>query len=196
MLKMPYIHYIDVKSNEQRQQESLYWHHYKSAGHPCSLACLIMICSLLDVTHKEHKWQNGFFHLSWKATSICTEDVKHADNVQQYFWRESNMGLLFTMSWSGRLFFLFLFTTLTGVVASGMKWRRLREFPSLTQAFITSSSLYKWHNCRQNLPRRGFLQKPFVKELAEKEWLLHKSCDLPLHPRRGFCLRVQVAGFS
>ena len=138
MLKIPYIHYIDVKSNEQRQQESLYWHHYKSAGHPCSLACLIMICSLLDVTHKEHWWQNGFFHLSWKATSICTEDVKHADNVQQYFWRESNMGLLFTMSWSGRLFFLFLFTTLTGVVASGMKWRRLREFPSLTQAFITS----------------------------------------------------------
>ncbi len=53
---MPYIHYIDVKSNEQRQQEitgltSL----YKSAGHPCSLACLIVICSLLDITLKEHK---------------------------------------------------------------------------------------------------------------------------------------------
>ena len=68
--------------------------------------------------------------------------------------------------------------------------------PLLDTGFYNLSSLYKWHNCRQNLPRRGFLQKPFVKELAEKEWLLHKSCDLPLHPRRGFCLCVQVAGFS
>jgi hypothetical protein len=50
MLKMPYIHYIDVKSNEQHQQE-ITGLTYKSVEHPCSLACLIMICSLLDVTH-------------------------------------------------------------------------------------------------------------------------------------------------
>ncbi len=39
MLKMPKIHYIDFKSDEQRHQD---------------LACLIMICSLLDVTYREH----------------------------------------------------------------------------------------------------------------------------------------------
>jgi hypothetical protein len=30
-------------------------------------------------------------------------DVKYADNVQQNFWRENNKGLLFTMSWIGRI---------------------------------------------------------------------------------------------
>ncbi len=39
------------------------------------------------------------------------------------------------------------------------------------------------------------MQKPFVKELAEKERLLHKSRDLPLCPRCAFCPGVQVAGF-
>ncbi len=38
-----------------------------------------------------------------KQTTICTEEVKYADNVQHYFQREHNKGLLFTMSWSGRL---------------------------------------------------------------------------------------------
>jgi hypothetical protein len=85
-------------------RKSLDWHPYKSAGHPCSLACLIVIpvCLLLDVTRKEHKWRNGFFRLSWKATSICTEDVKYADNVQQYFWLENNKGLTvhYELEWS------------------------------------------------------------------------------------------------
>jgi hypothetical protein len=65
-----------------------------AARHPCSLVCLIVIRSLLDVTHKEHKWRNGFFRLSWKATSICTEDVKYADNVQEYFRGGNNNTLL------------------------------------------------------------------------------------------------------
>ncbi len=56
-------------------RKSQEWHPYKTAGHPCS----------------------------WKATSICTVDVKYADNVQQYFQRKNNKGLLFTMSWSGWL---------------------------------------------------------------------------------------------
>jgi hypothetical protein len=51
MLKMPHIHYIDVNSNEQRQQDITVLTLYVSGT---SLACLIMICSLLDVTHKEH----------------------------------------------------------------------------------------------------------------------------------------------
>jgi hypothetical protein len=54
MLKMPYIHYIDVKSNEHFQQDIT------------GLSCLIMICSLvsglvpvlpiyyIDVEHNEH----------------------------------------------------------------------------------------------------------------------------------------------
>ena len=57
MLKMPFIHYIDVKSTVMNSvsRKSLDWHPYKSAGHPCSLACPIVICSLLDVTHKDIK---------------------------------------------------------------------------------------------------------------------------------------------
>ncbi len=45
------------------------------------------------------------------ASFVCLEKqpqsalkmLKYADNVQQYFGRENNKGLLFTMSWSGRL---------------------------------------------------------------------------------------------
>ena len=139
-------------------RKSLDWHPYKSAGHPCSLACLLMICSLLDVnhvTHKKHRWLNCFFCLSWKATSICTEDVKYADNVQQYFRQENNKGLLFTMSWSGRL--------------CSCSWSRLSQemlslewsdadwgsSPPSPQAFIISSSLYKWHIWCHGPPRRG-----------------------------------------
>jgi hypothetical protein len=44
---MSYIHYVDIKSNEQRQQEI--------AGlRPCFQACLLVVCLLLDVKHKGH----------------------------------------------------------------------------------------------------------------------------------------------
>ncbi len=139
---MPYIHYIGVKSNEHRQQEingltSL-------LVSRTSLPCLIMICSLVDVTHKEHKWRNGFFRLSWKATSICTEDVKICRQCAAVFLAGIQQGLTIHYELEWLALFLFLITTLTGDVASVMKWRRLREFPPLPQAFITSSSLYKW----------------------------------------------------
>jgi hypothetical protein len=58
---MPYIHYIDVKVMNNVSRKALDWQSYKTAGHPCSLACLIMICSLQEVKHKEHNWRNGFF---------------------------------------------------------------------------------------------------------------------------------------
>jgi hypothetical protein len=136
-------------------RKSLDWHPYKSGGLPCSLACLIVICSLLDVTHKEHKWRNSFFRLSWKATSSCTEDVKYADNVQQYFRWENYKGLTihYELEWSA--LFLFLIMTLTGNVVSGMKWRWLRELLPLLQAFITSSSLCKWRIWFRGPPQGG-----------------------------------------
>ncbi len=34
-------------------------------------------------------------------------DVEYTENVQQDFRRENNKGLLFTISWSGQLLFLF-----------------------------------------------------------------------------------------
>ncbi len=51
-VKMPYFHRIDVKSNEQHPQ-------YISVLTliyiiETSQTCLIMVCSLLDVVHKEH----------------------------------------------------------------------------------------------------------------------------------------------
>jgi hypothetical protein len=52
MLKMPKIHYIDVKSDEQCQQDITVLKSLEVSG--TSLACLIMICSLLDVTHREN----------------------------------------------------------------------------------------------------------------------------------------------
>jgi hypothetical protein len=56
-----------------------------------------------------------------KATSVCWEDVKYADYVQQYFRRENNNGLSVhcVLEWSA--LFLFSITTLHGDVASGMK---------------------------------------------------------------------------
>ena len=59
MLKMPHIHYIDVNSNEQRQQDITVLTSLYVSG--TSLACLIMICSLLDVTHKEHNDEMASF---------------------------------------------------------------------------------------------------------------------------------------
>jgi|LakMenE18May11ns_1017448.scaffolds.fasta_scaffold9217161_1 hypothetical protein len=52
MLKMPKIHYIDFKSDEQRHQDITVLKSLEVSG--TSLACLIMICSLLDVTYREH----------------------------------------------------------------------------------------------------------------------------------------------
>jgi hypothetical protein len=44
--------------------------------------------------------------------------------------------------------------------------------------------------------KKSFLQKPFIKELAEKEQLFHMSHDFTLRPRCEFCPSVQVAGFT
>ncbi len=51
---MPKTHYIDVKSDEQCQQDITELKSLEVSG--TSLACLLMICSSLDVTHKEHNW--------------------------------------------------------------------------------------------------------------------------------------------
>ncbi len=154
MLKMPCIHYIDVKVMNSVSRKSPDWHTHKSAGHPCSLACLIMICSLLYVTHKEHKWRNDFFRLSWKATSICTEDVKYADNAQQVFGGKTTKS--YCSLWAGVAGFCScsLYSLLTDVV-SAMKCCRLRKFLPFPLAFITSSSLYKWHIWYHSPPQRG-----------------------------------------
>ncbi len=83
-------------------------------------------------------------------------DVKYTDNVQHNFQWENNKGLLFTMSWSGPLCSSSFFTLLTQDVVSAMRWLRLREIPPpLPQAFITSSSLYKWRILFPSRPRRG-----------------------------------------
>jgi hypothetical protein len=62
MLKMPKTHYIDVKSDEQCQQDITVLKSLEVSG--TSLACLIMIRSLLDVTHKEDNWLVCF--LRWE----------------------------------------------------------------------------------------------------------------------------------
>jgi hypothetical protein len=59
MLKMPKIHYIDVKSDEQRQKDITVLKSLEVSG--TSLSCLIMICSFLDVTHREHNDKMDFF---------------------------------------------------------------------------------------------------------------------------------------
>ena len=56
---MPKTHYIDVKSDEQCQQDITVLKSLEVSG--TSLACLIMICSLLDVTHKEHNDEMATF---------------------------------------------------------------------------------------------------------------------------------------
>ena len=52
MLKMPKIHYIDFRSDEQRHQDITVLKSLEVSG--TSLACLRMIYSLLDVTYREH----------------------------------------------------------------------------------------------------------------------------------------------
>jgi hypothetical protein len=59
MFKMPKIHYIDVKSDDQGQQDITVLKSLEVSG--TSLACLIMICSLLDVAHKEHNVEMASF---------------------------------------------------------------------------------------------------------------------------------------
>ncbi len=132
---------------------SLDWHHYKSAGHPCSLACLIMICSLLDVTQKEHDWWNGFFCCLESNLSLHS-NVEYTDNVhsvQQNFWRENNKGLLFTMSWSGQLCSCSCSHLSKEMLP--LQWSEA-DWGSSPPPHHTSSSQHKciW---RQNPPRRG-----------------------------------------
>ena len=56
MLKMPKIHYIDVKSDEQHQQDITVLKSLEVSG--TSLACLIMICSywMLHIKNIMTKW--------------------------------------------------------------------------------------------------------------------------------------------
>ncbi len=94
---------LKVMNNVSRK--SLDWHPYKTAGHPCSLACLIMICSLLDVKHKEHNWQNGFF--CYSSLELQPQSAVKMLNVQtmcsSIFDGKITRGLLFTVCWSGQL---------------------------------------------------------------------------------------------
>ncbi len=48
---------------------------------------------------------------------------------------------------------------------------------------------------RYEVPPSKIMLKSFIKELAEKWRLLHKSPDFPPRPKHEFCLRVQVADF-
>ncbi len=127
--------------------------------------------------------------------------------------KQQGLTVYYELEWSA--LFLFLITTLTGDVASGMKWRRLREFLPSPQAFITFSSLYKWRIWNHNLPQRGRwfltlassrvwgLRIYFVKKVSCKNHSLridggradlHKSCDHPPWSICGFGVCVQVAG--
>ncbi len=87
-------------------RKALDWHPYKTAGHPCSLACLIMICSLLDFKHKENNWRNGFFHFS--SLELQPQSAVKMLIVQtmcsSIFGGKITKGLLSTVSWSGRLY--------------------------------------------------------------------------------------------
>ena len=69
--------------------------------------------------------------------------------------KQQRLTVHYELEWSALFLFLFLFTSLTGDVASVMKWCQLRKFPPLPQACISSRSLYKWHIQCQNPPRRG-----------------------------------------
>jgi len=111
-----------------------------------------MICSLLDVKHKEHKWQNGFFCLSWNVTSACTNIL----NIQTMCSRTFGGKTTRVYWWAGVVGFV--------LVLDHVSHRRCclcnevmstEEVPPLPQPFKTSSSLYKWCIRRQNPPRRG-----------------------------------------
>jgi hypothetical protein len=74
----------------------------------------------------------SFFSLELQPLS-AVEDVKYADYVQQYFWRENNKGLIVHAVLEYSALFLFLITTLHGDISSGMKYRQLRKFPPSPQ---------------------------------------------------------------
>ncbi len=132
---------------------SLDWHHFKSAGHPWSLACLLMICSLLDVTHKEHKWQNSFFCFLEKYPHSALRCWIYRQCAAEFSGgKQQGLTIHYELEWSA--LFLFLFTSLTGDVASATKLCRLRNFPPSPQAFVTSSSPYNWCIWHQYLPWR------------------------------------------
>ncbi len=118
-------------------RKSLDWHYYKSAGHPCSLACLIMICSLLNVIHKEHNWLNGFF----QPQSVLRCWIYRQCTAEFLAGKQQRLTVQYGLEWSAFVL-CSLFSLLIGDVASAMKWGRLREKAPSPQAFITSSPLY------------------------------------------------------
>ncbi len=133
-------------------RKSLAWHHYKSEGHPCSLACLIMICSLLDVTHKEHNWRNGLFRCLEKwPQSVLRCWIYRQCAAEFSAGKQQRLIVHYGLEWSPSVI------VLTGDVDSAMKWRQLRGKPPSPQAFITSSPLCKWRIWFHSLPRRGML---------------------------------------
>jgi hypothetical protein len=142
MLKMPYIHYIDVKSNEQSQQEITGLTSLQVTG--TSLACLIMICSLVDVTHKEHKWRNGFF--------LCLEKEPQL-NIQTMCSRifgGKTTTVHYELEWLASVLVL---CSRSSQEMLPLQWSE-GEAPS-PQAFITSSSLYKRRIWFPSTPQRG-----------------------------------------
>ncbi len=157
---------------------------------------------LLDVAHKELKWRNGFFCLSWKATSVCTKMLNmQTMHNRSLAGKQQSLTVHYGLVWSASVL-CSLFSLLTGDVASAMKWHRLRKFPALPQAshssqemlpllwsdtdwessppspqaFITSSSLYKRQIRCQNLPQRGrwFLTLAFPRYEVSPSILLKK----------------------
>ncbi len=114
-------------------RKSLDLHHYKSGGHLCSLACPIMICSLLDVTHKEPKWRNGFFPCLESNLGLH-KDVEYTETMcsRIFGWKTTKA---YYSLWAGVASFssCSLFMLLTGDVFSAMNWHPLREKPPSPQ---------------------------------------------------------------
>ncbi len=142
MLKIPNTHYIDVKSNEQQQQDITVLTSLKVSG--TSQTCLIVICSILDVTYCiKNIMTKWLLSQSRKVTSVFSKGVDCTDNVQEIFWRENDKCLLFTMGWSGRLLFFFLCSRSSQEMLS-LQWSDADwgSCSPWSRAFITS--IYKW----------------------------------------------------
>jgi hypothetical protein len=85
---------------------------------------------------------NGSFdNAQWNFVS---DNVEYTDNVF-LAGKHQRLTVHYELEWMACS--CSLFTLLTGDVVSAMKWRRLKEFPPSPQAFIISSSLFKWRVC-------------------------------------------------
>ncbi len=135
----PYIHYIAVKEMNNVSRKSLDWHPYKTAVIPDLPYNDMFIIRYGRCYYKNYVTDERLLLLqqSWILASVHSKDVKHGDCVKQYFRRENNKELTVQCVLMWPALFL-LITTLLGNVASGLKWRRLRQYSPSPQRTVYS----------------------------------------------------------